>query len=76
MTAKTKRTPASVPIHSERFPGENADYRAARDKLLRAELNLRRDLEKIAVIGVVACVRARTAFAPPIGVRGENVRLR
>lgn len=50
MTAKTKRKPASVSIHSERFPGESADYRAARDKLLKAELNLRRDLEKVAAM--------------------------
>jgi predicted dithiol-disulfide oxidoreductase (DUF899 family) len=48
MTAKQK--PASVPIHSERFPGESAEYRAARDRLLEVELNLRRDLEKVAAM--------------------------
>jgi predicted dithiol-disulfide oxidoreductase (DUF899 family) len=50
MTAKTKQEPASVSIHSQRFPGESADYRAARDKLLTAEVNLRRELEKVAAM--------------------------
>jgi predicted dithiol-disulfide oxidoreductase (DUF899 family) len=50
MSAKTERKSTFVPIHSERFPGESADYRAARDKLLKAELNLRRDLEKVAAM--------------------------
>jgi predicted dithiol-disulfide oxidoreductase (DUF899 family) len=48
MSAKQK--PAAVPFHSERFPGESAEYRAARDKLLEAELNLRRDLESVAAM--------------------------
>jgi predicted dithiol-disulfide oxidoreductase (DUF899 family) len=50
MTAKTKQKPASASIHSQRFPGESADYRAARDKLLTAEMNLRRELEKVAAL--------------------------
>jgi predicted dithiol-disulfide oxidoreductase (DUF899 family) len=48
MNAKTTQDP--VTIHSQRFPGESADYRAARDELLRAELNLRRDVEKVAAM--------------------------
>jgi predicted dithiol-disulfide oxidoreductase (DUF899 family) len=31
-----------------RFPGESADYRAARDKLLAAEMDLRRQVEQVA----------------------------
>jgi len=50
MPAKSERKPASVPIHSIRFPGESAKYRAARDKLLKAELDLRRDLERVAAL--------------------------
>lgn len=34
--------------HSIRFPGESARYRRARNELLRAELRLRRQLEKVA----------------------------
>jgi predicted dithiol-disulfide oxidoreductase (DUF899 family) len=50
MTATTKDRPASVSIHSQRFPGESADYRAARDQLLAAEINLRREVEKVAAL--------------------------
>lgn len=50
MTATTKDRPASVSIHSQRFPGESADYRAARDQLLEAEINLRREVEKVAAL--------------------------
>jgi predicted dithiol-disulfide oxidoreductase (DUF899 family) len=32
-----------------RFPGESADYRAARDRLLRQEVELRRAMESVAV---------------------------
>jgi predicted dithiol-disulfide oxidoreductase (DUF899 family) len=44
MTAKRKQ----VSLHSERFPGESADYRNARDRLLEAEIELRRRLEDVA----------------------------
>ena len=32
------------------FPGENSDYREARNKLLEAEINLRRQLESVAAL--------------------------
>jgi predicted dithiol-disulfide oxidoreductase (DUF899 family) len=35
--------------HSVRFPGESENYRAARDELLNAEIQLRRDIEAVAV---------------------------
>jgi predicted dithiol-disulfide oxidoreductase (DUF899 family) len=35
-------------IHSVRFPGENDEYRAARDELLAAELDLRERVERVA----------------------------
>jgi len=37
-------------LHSERFPGESAEYRAARNKLLKAEIELRRHLEEVAAL--------------------------
>jgi predicted dithiol-disulfide oxidoreductase (DUF899 family) len=39
---------ASEPLHETRFPGESGEYRAARDALLRAELELRRAEEAVA----------------------------
>ena len=44
MTTKEKQ----VGLHSERFPGESAQYRSARDRLLEAEVELRRRLEDVA----------------------------
>lgn len=34
--------------HSVRFPGESPEYRAARDELLEAEIELRRNIEAVA----------------------------
>ena len=51
MPSKANAKPPSAAIHSQRFPGENAAYRAARDKLLRAEVDLRRRLEEVAAMG-------------------------
>jgi len=39
-----------MPIHNTRFPGENAKYRDARDKLLEAEIELRRNVERVAAL--------------------------
>jgi len=35
-------------VHKIRFPGESVEYRAARDELLRAEIELRRQTEAVA----------------------------
>jgi predicted dithiol-disulfide oxidoreductase (DUF899 family) len=35
-------------LHKTRFPGESKAYRAARDKLLEAEIELRRNVERVA----------------------------
>jgi predicted dithiol-disulfide oxidoreductase (DUF899 family) len=35
-------------MHDIRFPGESEDYRAARDELLHAEIELRRQIESVA----------------------------
>src|SRR5271168_4940322 len=35
-------------IHDVRFPGESAEYRTARDRLLEAEIALRRQTEAVA----------------------------
>jgi len=43
MTDTLQRT-----LHDVRFPGESADYRAARDRLLEAEIALRRQTEAVA----------------------------
>jgi len=49
MHVKTKEK-AAKPLHAERFPGESKAYRAARDKLLRAEMELRRHVEEVAAM--------------------------
>lgn len=50
MPTKAKRKPAPATIHSARFPGESAGYRKARDKLLKAEIELRRSIEEVAAL--------------------------
>lgn len=40
----------SQPIHSVRFPGESAAYREARNKLLEAEMALRKNIEEVAAL--------------------------
>ncbi len=37
-------------LHSVRFPGENNSYREARNKLLEAEMALRKHLEDVAAL--------------------------
>ena len=59
MRKTTKRNePAS--LHQTRFPGENATYRAARDKLLKAEIDLRAQVE------AVAAMRRRLPLGGPV----------
>jgi predicted dithiol-disulfide oxidoreductase (DUF899 family) len=36
--------------HSARFPQESAAYREARDRLLEAEINLRKNMEEVAAL--------------------------
>jgi predicted dithiol-disulfide oxidoreductase (DUF899 family) len=36
-------------LHQVRFPGESAEYRRARDELLQSEIDLRRQIEAVAV---------------------------
>jgi predicted dithiol-disulfide oxidoreductase (DUF899 family) len=50
MTDKTKQETAAASMHSVRFPGESAGYRKARDRLLKAEIALRRNIEKVAAL--------------------------
>ncbi len=38
------------PLHSVRFPGESAAYRDARNRLLEAEIALRRQIEEVAAL--------------------------
>ena len=40
--------PAS--LHPKRFPGEAPSYREARDKLLEAEIQLRKNIEEVAAL--------------------------
>ena len=53
-SALAKKQPAAEnpmtpkPLHNSRFPGESDAYRAARDGLLRDELELRRHIEQVA----------------------------
>jgi predicted dithiol-disulfide oxidoreductase (DUF899 family) len=41
---------APLRSHSIRFPGETSRYRTARNRLLEAERDLRRQVEKVAVM--------------------------
>jgi len=50
MRSKARGPAAPTRLHSVRFPGESAAYRAARDELLRAEMDLRRRLEAVAAM--------------------------
>lgn len=47
------------------FPGESADYRAARERLLEQEIELRRAMEAVAV--------ARRALPPGGAIREDYV---
>jgi predicted dithiol-disulfide oxidoreductase (DUF899 family) len=38
----------SSKTHSEKFPGESSRYRTARNRLLAAEIDLRRQVERVA----------------------------
>jgi predicted dithiol-disulfide oxidoreductase (DUF899 family) len=46
----SKRKSAAKALHQQRFPNESRGYRAARDKLLKAELELRRRVESVAAL--------------------------
>ena len=39
-----------MPLHSVRFPGESSEYRTAREKLLTAEIELRKRIEEVAAM--------------------------
>lgn len=45
-----KRKPAHKALHEARFPNEGKAYRAARDALLKAEIELRRKIESVAAM--------------------------
>ena len=49
-SATTKAGTVAKPLHAERFPGESKSYRSARDKLLRAEMELRDRIEQVAAM--------------------------
>ena len=40
----------SESLHAHRFPGESEAYRSARNELLQAEMNLRRNIEEVAAL--------------------------
>ena len=67
MAAAQGITPAIdlAKINGARFPNESAEYRAARDALLAQEINLRRDIERVAQL--------RRAL-PPGGVIPKDYR--
>src|SRR5450759_4762005 len=48
--AKAKAKTVPKPLHAERFPGESKGYRLARNKLLRAEMELRNHIEQLAAM--------------------------
>ena len=44
----SRKSKATKTLHAEHFPGENAAYRKARNKLLKEEMALRRHIEAVA----------------------------
>lgn len=48
--AKAKRKTAPGALHKERFPGGSRGYRAARNTLLKAEIELRRNIESVTAL--------------------------
>jgi len=47
---KAKRKSAAKLLHAVRFPGESSAYRTARNNLLQAEIDLRRQIERVAAL--------------------------
>ncbi len=47
---KIKRKTAPKALHAVRFPGESTAYRTARNNLLKAEIGLRREIERVAAL--------------------------
>jgi predicted dithiol-disulfide oxidoreductase (DUF899 family) len=45
-----KRKPAAKTLHKQHYPNETNAYRAARDKLLKAEMALRKNVEAVAAL--------------------------
>jgi predicted dithiol-disulfide oxidoreductase (DUF899 family) len=69
----------STPRHNVRFPGESPSYRAARNKLLDAEIEMRRAVESAAALRRTLPLGGETAedysFQEIVGVPGgEEVR--
>jgi predicted dithiol-disulfide oxidoreductase (DUF899 family) len=50
MATKAKRKTVPGALQQERFPGESRGYRAARNALLKAETELRRNIESVAAL--------------------------
>jgi predicted dithiol-disulfide oxidoreductase (DUF899 family) len=48
MPKKATKRATPLALHTVRFPGENPKYRAARNKLLKREIMLRREIEAVA----------------------------
>ena len=45
-----KRKPAAKTLHKQHYPNESKAYRAARDRLLKAEMALRKNVEAVAAL--------------------------
>jgi predicted dithiol-disulfide oxidoreductase (DUF899 family) len=60
-----KRKPAAKTLHRARFPNESKAYRAARDQLLKAEVELRKKVE------AVAALRRKLPLGGPVPVDYE-----
>jgi predicted dithiol-disulfide oxidoreductase (DUF899 family) len=59
------------PLHSVRFPGETPEYRTARDRLLKAELDLRKQVEEVTALPRRLPLGARLLDVTPEG-RGTD----
>lgn len=49
-SSKAKSKTVAKPLHSKRFPDESRAYRSARDRLTRAEMELRSHVEQVAAL--------------------------
>ncbi|HEX5340201.1 MAG TPA: DUF899 family protein [Gammaproteobacteria bacterium] len=71
-----KSTMRKAPLSKERFPNENAEYRRARNRLLKAEITLRQQVEAVAALRrklpLGGAVPEDYVFEEPVDVMGSH----
>lgn len=73
---KRKKKPVRKPLSSERFPNESPEYRRARNRLLKAEIALRDQVESVAALRrklpLGGAVPEEYVFEEPVDVMGSH----